>query len=255
MTTAWRTARVSRVLVLAGFVGLVATMAWPQSSAKVLGRQLQLAQPRRDDAAVAARFRLAEQRYLEGDLTGAGRVLDSLLAASPDALVANDALALLLRCEVLGKNSGAASAFVHAERLERQGDAGADQAWEAVLGQGSGGVVELALLTRAALLFDRRPEEAARFLERLLREHPETPYAGEARVRLADLLAAQGRLAEAVSTCEVGLLAAPNDARAPQLRLRLQAWQDHPSSPAPNGPAVPDSTLEGARVPSTPIPR
>jgi tetratricopeptide (TPR) repeat protein len=245
----------SRVLVLTGFVGLVATMAWPQSRAQVVGRQPQLTRPGRNDAAAAALLRLAETRYLQGDLTGAGRALDSLLAASPEAPVANDALALLLRCEVLGKDSSAASAFVQAEGLERQGDAGADQAWARVIDQGRGSVAELALLTRAVLLADHRPEEAGRHLERLLREHPETPYAGEARVRLADLLAAQGRLAEAVSTCEAGLLAAPDDARAPQLRLRLQAWQDHPSSSAPNGPVAPDSTLEGSRAPSAPIPR
>lgn len=240
-------------LILTGFLFLAAVVAWPQTTAQQ--RQLRLVRQQGEAAAAAARFELAEQRYLQDDLTGARQALDSLLTASPDSPVANDALALLLRCELLGKEPEAAAAFLRAERLERQGDAGAGQAWKAVFGQGRGRVTELALLTRAALLADRRPIDAGRDLERLLREHPETPYAGEARVSLADLLAGQGRLAEAVSVCEAGLVAAPDDARAPQLRLRLQAWQPHISPADPAVPAATDSTPEGSRGPSVPIPR
>lgn len=241
------------VLILAGLIGLVTTAAWSQTT--VQQRQLRLVRQQGEAAAAAARFDLAEQRYLKGDLTGARQALDSLLTASPDSPVANDALALLLRCELLGKEPEAAAAFLRAEGLERQGDAGAGQAWEAVFGQGRGRVTELALLTRATLLADRRPLDAGRDLERLLREHPETPYAGEARVSLADLLAGQGRLAEAVSVCEAGLVATPDDARAPQLRLRLQAWQPRTSPADPAVPAATDSIPEGSRGPSAPIPR
>ncbi|MFA6109954.1 MAG: tetratricopeptide repeat protein [Candidatus Latescibacterota bacterium] len=244
--------KVRVLLLLTGFLGLAAVAAWPQTTAQQ--RQLRLVRQQGEDAAAAARFELAERRYLKGDLAGARQALDSLLTASPEAPVANDALALLLRCELLGEEPEAVVAFLRAERLERQGGAEAGQAWEAVFGQGRGRVTELALLTRAALLADRRPIEAGRDLERLLREHPETPYAGEARVGLADLLAGQGRLAEAVSICEAGLVAAPDDARAPQLRLRLQAWQPHASPADPAAPAAADSIPEGSREPSAPIP-
>ena len=58
--------------------------------------------------------------------------------------------------------------------------------------------------------------------ERLAREFPAGRHVVEAQLARAELLVRALQVREALRICEAALLAAPEDARAPELRLRIR---------------------------------
>ena len=58
--------------------------------------------------------------------------------------------------------------------------------------------------------------------ERLVREFPAGRHVVEAQLARAELLVRVSQVREALRICEAALLAAPDDARAPELRLRIR---------------------------------
>jgi len=175
-------------------------------------------------SAYQARYRQAELRYLQTDFRGATEILEGLLAADPAHELANDALSLLLLCEDLQDQSPSLEVFVraHLQERRRRPDAAA-QDWDWLAVHAPPPLQELSLLTRARIREERQEHQAALALyERLVRQHPESRYGVQARMNAGRLYEQQGHLDQALKTYETALLAAPDDARAPEIRLRIQ---------------------------------
>ncbi len=173
-------------------------------------------------AAYRAGVRSAELAYFRGECAA---VIDGLLALTSEGVddpLANDALDLLLVCEEY-KSEVLLPDLVQAQLLERQGlfDKAAVH-WDRVIASATPRLREWALLKRAEAIGTRDPEGALRCYEELTKAFPDGRHMVEAQLARADLLRNSGRLNEALRVCEAALLAAPADALAPALRLRIR---------------------------------
>ncbi len=173
-------------------------------------------------AAYRAGVRSAELAYFRGDCAA---VIDDILALTDEGVddpLANDALDLLLVCEEY-KNESMLPELVQAQLLDRQGlFAKAAVHWDRVIDRATPRLREWALLKRAGATSARDLQEALRYYEALVKAFPDGRHAVEAQLARADLLQRAGRLDEALRVCEAALLAAPADALAPELRLRIR---------------------------------
>jgi tetratricopeptide (TPR) repeat protein len=98
----------------------------------------------------------------------------------------------------------------------------ADAVWQMVFATASPRLLEWALLQRARWAEADRPQFALALYERLLRQFPAGQYQVEAQINSAVLHERAGGARAALRICEAALLASPDDARAPELRLRIQ---------------------------------
>ncbi len=175
-----------------------------------------------EQAAYEAGYRRAELRYFAGDCQAVIESLNQLTTSNAAHPLANDALDLLLVCEEY-QNEELLASLVKAQLLERQRHPQqAETYWQAVFAQASPRLLEWALLQRASWAQSARPELALALYGRLLREFPAGQYQVEARINSALLHERAGDRRAALRLCEAALLAAPDDARAPELRLRIQ---------------------------------
>ena len=171
-------------------------------------------------AAYAARYHRAELLYFRGDFAAATAVLAALGAADPSHVLANDALALLAVCEEYAASAGLAD-LSRAQLLERQGQSeAADEHW-ATLEEGA--LAEWSLLNRAELRTRQdRLDEAMSLYQRQIARFPQGEHIVAAHLGLAALYERQGAIEQALKTCETALLQHPHDARAPEVRLRVE---------------------------------
>jgi tetratricopeptide (TPR) repeat protein len=174
--------------------------------------------------AYRARFRLAELRYLQGDFATALAELKSLLDEAPAHELANDALELFLLCDEYQDQPEALQALARAQLLERQarlGEANAQWAW--IEEHASPALQEVGLLLCArGRQEEGKSGEALALYERLVELFPQGQYLVAAQMGRAALYEQQGDLEQALLACETALLARPEDARAPQLRLHIE---------------------------------
>ncbi len=173
-------------------------------------------------AAYETALRRAELAYFRGDCAAVIADLSALTAGDVDHPLANDALDLLLVCEEY-KSEALLPRLAKAELLERQRQPREAAAhWRAVFADGSPRLREWALLQNAQLAEAERPGVALALYERLVREFPQGRHIVEAQLARAELHVRAAQLSEALRICEAALLAAPDDARAPELRLRIR---------------------------------
>lgn len=167
-------------------------------------------------------LRRAELAYFRGDCAAVIADLGALTADDVDHPLANDALDLLLVCEEY-KGEALLPRLATAQLLERQRQPQKAQAhWRAVFADGSPRLREWALLQNAQAAEAERPAVALALYERLVREFPAGRHVVEAQLARAELLVRVSQVREALRICEAALLAAPDDARAPELRLRIR---------------------------------
>ncbi|MEW6751937.1 MAG: tetratricopeptide repeat protein [Candidatus Latescibacterota bacterium] len=205
-----------------GAAELLAEVALREDDPSTARALLQRLRQQGGGAQYRARYRLAELDYLQLDFAQARPALEALLRQDPAHDLANDALVLLLRCEQLQEAGPAAEHFARAELRERQGrSAEAAPEWAWVAANAPPEVSQLALFTRARILRNRGEVELSAELLRQLASVPQGAYAVAAALGLGELREEQGALQEALRTYETALLAAPEDARAPELRLRI----------------------------------
>lgn len=167
-------------------------------------------------------LRRAELAYFRADCASVIADLSALTADDVDHPLANDALDLLLVCEEY-KSETLLPSLVRAQLLERQRrPQEAEIHWRAVFADASPRLREWALLQNAQLAEAQRPAVALALYERLLREFPAGRHVVEAQLARAELYVRAAQIREALRICEAALLAAPDDARAPELRLRIR---------------------------------
>ena len=174
-------------------------------------------------AAYAARYHRAELLYFRGDFAAATVALATLAAADPGHALANDVLALLALCEEHAVSSGLAD-LSRAQLLERQGlSEEADAQWAALEERADSGLAEWSLCIRAELRTRQgRFDEAMALYQRQIARFPQGERIVTAHLGLAALYERQGAVEQALKTCETALLQHPHDARAPEVRLRVQ---------------------------------
>jgi len=167
-------------------------------------------------------LRRAELAYYRGDCAAVIASLAELTADDVDHPLANDALDLLLACEEY-KSEALLPSLVKAQLLERQRQPEkARPHWRAVFAGASPRLREWALLQGGQWAESERPALALELYERLVREFPQGRHWVEAQLARAELHVRAAQVQEALRICEAALLAAPDDARAPELRLRIR---------------------------------
>ena len=174
-------------------------------------------------AAYAARYHRAELLYFRGDFAAATAALATLGAADPGHDLANDVLALLAVCEEYAASDGLAD-LSRAQLLERQGQSEAAAAHWAALEDGADpGLAEWTLLIRAELHTQQgRLDDSIALYQRQIARFPQGEHIVAAHLGLAALYERQGAIEQALKTCETALLQHPHDARAPEVRLRVE---------------------------------
>jgi len=175
-----------------------------------------------------ARFNLAEIAFFQGNFDGAIALIDSFLNQQPRHSLANDALALLLIVEDHKWQPEALAMFARARLRERQNRLDeAAAAWQWLDENGSDELSELSLLTRAQLReAEGLRQRALTLYELQASRFPEGRHALDARLGRARILARVGEDEQALKAYEASLLHFPDDARAPQMRLRIQELRE-----------------------------
>ena len=175
-----------------------------------------------DSVIYEARFRQAELHYFRGDFAAADSQLTALSTSDLSHPLANDAFDLLLLLDAYAQTSALAT-LSRAQLFERRGrsdDAAAHWTWLATH-------AEPALAEHSLLLQAQARERAGQYAEatalyeRQINRFPEGSHIVAARLALAGLYERRGAIDRALKTCETALLQHPDDARAPELRLRI----------------------------------
>lgn len=168
-----------------------------------------------------ALYGLAEVALYEGRYDAVVERGDSLVARHADHDLANDALELQLLVDEFGDRGQGLAAYAGALLLERQGRSDeAEAAWEALAETGPEGLRARSLLRWARLC--RQPDVSLSLYERVVRTWPESPYGLDARLGRAALLERLRGPKQALPEYEAALLAHPESARAPQVRLEIE---------------------------------
>jgi tetratricopeptide (TPR) repeat protein len=172
----------------------------------------------------STRLRHAELRYFRTDFNGAQQILEELLAKNSAHPLANDAIDLLLLCDELQDQESALEHFPRAQLLERQQrteEAAEEWAWLAA--NASPPIRQLSLLSRARTRQKRGEKDASLALyKELVSLFPTGRHAVEASLRIAALREEREEFETALKRYETALLAAPDDARVPEIRLHIQ---------------------------------
>lgn len=173
--------------------------------------------------AYEARYRRAELHYFRGDFTAAEEILSALGEEDPAHPLANDSFYLLLVCEDHAGSNGLAT-LSRAQLLERQGRTReAEVQWTWLVAHAESALAEWSLLAKARLRQTQgRVSQALDLYERQVAQFPQGEHIVSAQLGQAELYERQGELDKALKTCETALLQHPDDARAPEIRLRIQ---------------------------------
>ena len=174
-----------------------------------------------EDALPAAHFGLAQIALYQGRLDAVVAHGDSLVARHPAHELTNDALELQLLVDDFSQHAPALAAYARALLLERQGRRDeAREAWEWLTEYGPNDLRARSLLRRARS--SRPPDSSMALYDQVLAAWPDTTFGLQARLGRAGVLERLGRLAEAQTEYERALLAFPESARAPEMRLEIQ---------------------------------
>ena len=172
--------------------------------------------------AYEARFRRAELHYFRGNFAVADSLVTALSASDLSHPLANDAFELLLLLDAYAQSSALAT-LSRAQLFERRGrpdDAAEHWTWLATHAEPT--LAEHSLLLQAqARERAGQHARATAVYERQIARFPGGPHVVDARLALAGLYERRGDIDRALKTCETALLQYPDDARAPELRLRI----------------------------------
>ncbi len=199
--------------------GLLAESALQADRLDEANRCLEQVRRQAPQTARWTRLRQAELQYFQGKFAPAVSQLEDLARQSPGDLSANDALSLLDLIERHQEKGEQLKVLARAQLRLRQGRP-ADQEW-AQLEEG-GSLQDLSLLLQARWQAKRDPAAALALYQRLNTQFPKSTNAAEAQLEAAALLEAGGQQAEALAQYEAVLARFSDDARLPEVRLRIQ---------------------------------
>ena len=170
------------------------------------------------------RLQRAEIRYFQHDFAAAADTLQHLLLEDLQEEMANDALALLLLVDGRKSNRRALEVLAQAQLLERQQRTEeAAAAWHWLQLKAPLSLRPLSLLLHANHRIDSGDDgTASTLLDTLVASFPESPYALDAQLRRAGIYLRDGQRVRALKTFETAVLAFPQDARTPEIRLKIQ---------------------------------
>ena len=170
------------------------------------------------------RLQRAEIRYFQNDFAAAADTLEQLLLEDLQEDLANDALALLLRVDDRENYPRALEILARAQLFERQQRTEeAAAAWHWLRLKAPLSLRPLGLLLQANHRIDAGDDgTASTLLDNLVASFPASPYALDAQLRLANIYLRDGQRARALKTFETAVLAFPQDARTPEIRLKIQ---------------------------------
>jgi tetratricopeptide (TPR) repeat protein len=176
------------------------------------------------DGAIEATFGLARLAFYEGDYAAAVSFIDSLVTRSTSHPLANDALDLLLLIEEFKTQPTALGRLGQARLRQRQGRGAEARAhWQWLLSHAPPALRQVARLERARQLeADDLAQALALYSLALTEAEADSRHAVSAHLGRARVLEAQGQADGALRSCEQALLAAPHDARAPEIRRQIE---------------------------------
>ncbi|MCC7264688.1 MAG: tetratricopeptide repeat protein [Candidatus Latescibacteria bacterium] len=199
--------------------GELAQMALQAERFDEASRCLEQVRRQAPQAAGWTRLRQAELLYFQGQFAPAISQLEQLAQQSPADLSANDALSLLSLIESNQDQGEQLQVLARAQLRLRQGRA-ADAEWAEL--ETGGKLQDLSLLLQARWQANRDPAAALGLYQRLGAQFPKSLYAAAALLEEAALLEAGGQQAAALAQYEAVLTRFPDDARLPEVRLRIQ---------------------------------
>ncbi|MBI2503688.1 MAG: tetratricopeptide repeat protein [Candidatus Latescibacteria bacterium] len=199
--------------------GLLAECALREERLDEASACLEQVRRQASQAARWTRLRQAELQYFQGRFKEAAAQLEELARQDPADPSANDALVLLGLIERYQDKADQLQLFARAQLRLRQGREAA-QEWAQL--EAGGGLQDLSLLTQARWQAKRDPAAALLLYQRLGAQFPKSTYAPEAQLEEAALHEAGGELEAALKGYEAVLARFPDDARLPEVRLRIQ---------------------------------
>ena len=170
------------------------------------------------------RLQRAEIRYFQHDFAAAADTLEQLLLEDLQEELANDALALLLLVDGREHNPRPLEVLARAQLLERQRRTEeAAAAWHWLQLKAPVSLRPLGFLLQANHRIGAGDDAtASTLLDNLVASFPESPYSLDAQLQLAGIYLRDGHRARALKTFETAVLAFPQDARTPEIRLKIQ---------------------------------
>ena len=170
------------------------------------------------------RLQRAEIRYFRHDFAAAADTLQQLLLEDLQEDLANDALALLILVDDRENHPRPLEILARAQLFERQQRTEeAASAWHWLRLKAPLSLRPLGLLLQANHRIDAGDDgTASTLLDNLVASFPASPYALDAQLRLANIYLRDGQRARALKTFETAVLAFPQDARTPEIRLKIQ---------------------------------
>ena len=191
-----------------------------------LNRALALVEDIETDLPIPYEVRLqrAQIRYFQHDFAAAADTLQQLLLEDLQEELANDALALLLLVDDSANHPRPLEVLAQAQLLERQQRSEeAAAAWHWLQLKAPLSLRPLSLLLQAGHRIDAGEDEtASTLLDTLVASFPESHYALDARLQLADIYLRDDQRGRALKAFETAVLAFPQDARTPEIRLKIQ---------------------------------
>jgi tetratricopeptide (TPR) repeat protein len=170
------------------------------------------------------RLQRAEIRFFKHDFVAAADSLQQLLLEDLQEELANDALALLLLVDIREMSPRPLEVLANALLLERQQRTEeAAEAWGWLQHKAPASLRPLSLLLQAKHRIDAGDDRlASTLLDTLISYFPESPYKLDAQLQLAAVYLRDGQRRRALKTFETAVLAFPQDARTPEIRLKIQ---------------------------------
>ena len=177
-----------------------------------------------DPIAYQLRLQRAEIRYYQHDFAAAADSLQQLLLEDLQEELANDALALLLLVDAREKSPRPLEVLARAQLLERQRRVEeAAKQWRWLQLKAPASWRPLSLLLQANHRIDAGDDRSAStLLDTLVASFPESPYTLDAQLQLAGIYLRDGQRRRALKTFETAVLAFPQHARTPEIRLKIQ---------------------------------
>ena len=164
--------------------------------------------------------RRAELAYFTSDCSEVISFVKPLIEYRVDHLLSNDAIEMKMICEELGNELYWAD-IIRAKLLERQNFfEKSESIWLRLFSELPAYTKERLMLIRAQAA--KGSSRALKFFTQLIEEFPESVFAVEGKLALADLHQDSGRFKEALNIYKNGLMMAPNGFLAADFRLRIE---------------------------------
>lgn len=165
-------------------------------------------------------IRRAELAYFTSDCSEVISFIKPLIESRVDHLLSNDGLEMKVICEELGNELYWAD-IILAQLFERQKFfEKSESIWLRLFSEVPVHTKERLMVIRAHSA--KGASRALKFFTQLIEEFPESVFAIEGKLALADLYQHSGHFKEALDICKNGLLMAPNGFLAAEFRLRIE---------------------------------